>query len=245
MGSDERMTFEEYAKKKNVPVATIEKKFAATGSLVCAGFLSSAQLSGKNNVITTAGHAFHLADCAKMNLEHLRSCYYIHNPGPAETYYDLKTETIKFGGCKSGRDDWAVAELKKPVGKVKPYLVPDRDPQYISGSNVIMTAGSHRDFKRGDRYPKTLTDCQIRDVIPNSDESLRTDCDSGGNSSGGAHLVETEKGLEIISVNIGRPNKYDKPPRGTPYDKDNYYNVAVPLAGDFLKAVQETISKAD
>ena len=55
---DHRETLSAYAQRKRLSVSSVEEAFRATGILNCAGLTSTAQLTGKSNVLTAAAHSF-------------------------------------------------------------------------------------------------------------------------------------------------------------------------------------------
>lgn len=257
VGNAGRMTEEEYAKAKKKPLAEVKKEFAATGTLKCGTKELSAQLTGANNVITTAGHSlFTITNCTQVRAP--ESCKFSINVGGKSITKDVAgLVDTGFNSCRVGaraslNQDWAVMSLKEGIEGADYYELPYESDSIKPMQNVVAVAAQSIDFVRKDKsgkkiYPKSIEDCQIQ--TPNSlnlPRYFESDCDAAIGASGGsilkrgasrhtlvgiiAHGDETPEQVDD-AIAAGRINQKD-------YSRGTWATYSVEFKGDFLRAAE-------
>lgn len=248
-----RKTEEEYARDKNLPLNRVQNRFAATGTLKCDKSVLTAQLTGANNVITTAAHAFvDLSNCNPKSRP--ESCTFTVNAGNMERTSKVTSLAAKGTSCPNlplNSDDWAVLKIEPPLADVDFYQVPT--PQDIQdGRDVISVSASSDDFIRRDGRgrkinPKSIEECAIKSIDRNFGALMyQSNCDSSRGSSGGSMLANIrgqDTLLGIHSFSNETVPMLDKALRnGTvnsgSFVKDNWATYQVPVAGKFLHAIE-------
>ena len=237
VGSDDRMTFDEYAQQKKLPKREVYERFAATGIVNCNDGEFTAQVTGSPSVITTAGHGFFDADCSPKTFE---ACsFFLFGGKSGFVEYPIDMSSIRTGGCPKGNldRDWMVAKLEKPTS-VRPYKVPNKgiaEP----GLNVIQASSLADNLKPTVKSPRHLSECQIREPSERYTSVYKTDCDTGLGSSGSAQLTETADGLYMAALNVATKKGAKD---GDGYDRATSHNYSIALQGDFLAAIQAAVS---
>jgi hypothetical protein len=233
---DHRETLSAYAQRKRLSVSSVEEAFRATGILNCAGLTSTAQLTGKSNVLTAAAHSFFGPHCTPVTP---RSCFFVlEDELFAPRYY---VDSVVSPGCPEidpGKD-WAVVKLQTSVPHVRPYDYPRTDPMLRADIPVTQVSARAYNFKVGDKYPKTIEGCYFRVINPRSWFPVLTDCNTGQWSSGAAQFIEDEKGEAVISAIHVAESGVGKPKSG--FNPHTLFSISVPLAGDFLQALKEAL----
>lgn len=229
---DGRQTFEEFA-ETNGNLEEIKKTFAATGSVICDGNVQiSAQITMKKNIGTTAGHAFrNPKTCQRLPV---KNCYF-HTHATPDTKYEIDMNSIKLEDpCVPGElgMDWAEFKLKKPA-PVAPYKIPESDEYLTRDQEITQVTGISKDFKRRNIFPRHIQQCAVRKVGFTKDSFIKTDCTTGPGSSGSAQL---DSNRTMVSLNVAEIVR--KAP-GTGFDPNSLYNISVPVAGEFRKAILE------
>lgn len=233
IGSDERQTFDQYALNKGVSPSTVEKTFAATGVLACGDAQVTAQLTESSSVITTSGHFFKVPTegCREMPTLKSKKCsFYTHDGSGWNVEHPVDVSSLQLGTCVPGQHDgdWAVLKLSKPAKGVKPYTIPGESEALSEPQKVINPVAFSDNFKVGGTYPRSLTECSIK----NAGSLLLTDCDSGQGASGSANLKQERGSLKLIAI-----TSYSE------YGSEGWSNYSVPLTGDFYRAVREAAGK--
>lgn len=238
---DGRKTLPEYAAAKQLPLALVEKLFKATGKVNCNGHAMTAQITGKNNVLTLASHEFYHRDCTTEKL----TCVFTLDDELGSKEYPLDMPSLKTGKCAYSGDstDWATVKLEGAGPDVLPYEIPsvENPPPLVKGQPVLQVSIKHKNFKVGDKYPKTVEECIVRDVNLHAYVPVQTDCNTGGWSSGSAQFIREEStGKTVIgAINVSESKGEGVP--GSGYDPNKLYNSSVELRGEFLKAVMENL----
>lgn len=266
LGADDRQTIEEYARDKAGPAARedevakeverLKSEFSGLGILTCGGAISTAQLTGANNVITFAGHTQYGSNCedyrSKKDRCFFKPVFLDHPPIP------LVTKTIKAHCDKpNGRRDWGVAKLQRPIPGARFLKVPEKDIRWRRDTKITQLSGRHfRNFRQGNQSP-TIQECSVRGA--GSAAGDFHDCDTDGMSSGSAHIDITPKTEEsassssssytLLAINTGE-GLGQGTPTGTPDDQaeaydykveEGRYNTSVPVAGEFRQAILKAI----
>ncbi len=245
IGNESRLTIEQYAREHKISVAKAKKKFAATGLIYCTTGLGTAQLTGKQNIITTSGHAFHLANCEKISEEECE-IEFPFSSRPKKVY-KIKRGSLVTAACnrqdRNFINDWAIAELQEAVPNVKPYKVPNRNFVIKEGTVVLQAAASTINFQVNGEYPFNLNRCTVRHKNHTKQLHLKTDCDSGGWASGAGQFIEDDKGnLVLAAIHVGDSDSNNKKP-GKDYDPYVHFNVSRGVEGEFLDAIYEKLER--
>ena len=265
LGSDGRMTIEEYAAAHvadggdvGAEIQRLKSEFSGVGLLDCGGLSSTAQLTGANDVITFAGPTQFGENCEDYRNRKDRCSFkpvFLDHPAVMVDYRSIQSQ------CEKGnsRMDWAVARLKRPVKGARYFKVPKEDVRWRRRTEILQISAYHdKNFRNGDRRP-TLQRCSIRVANFLTNPDLH-DCDTDEGSSGSAQ-VDPDPDREpsgsgagshtIFAVNVREGNGQETAP-GTPeallkdYDFDAVMgrsNASVPVAGAFRQAILKAIRK--
>jgi hypothetical protein len=231
---DHRETLSAYAQRKGLSVSSVEEAFRATGFLSCAGLTSTAQLTGRSDVLTAAAHSFFGPYCTPVTP---RSCFFVlEDELFAPRYY---VDSVVSPGCPQIAKDWAVVKLQTSVPRVRPYDYPRTDPMLQVDKPVTQVSARADNFMVGDKYPKTVERCYLRVINPRSWFPVLTDCNTGPGSSGAAQLIEDDKGKTVVGAIHVADSVGGKSKSG--FDAHTLFSISIPLAGDFLQALREAL----
>ena len=237
---DGRRTLPQYAREKGLKTTDVEKLFKGTGQMNCNGKVATANITGKANVLTFAGHQLYEENCG---LKEPLKCIFTLDENPGTKEYEIDYSSLKKGDCRAGSiTDWATVKLKEMVPNVKPYEIPtDEIPPRIQRNQPLLQASfKHDNFIVDGKYPKTIEECFAQDIDRRPTTPIQTSCNTGGASSGSAQFIrEASTGKTVIGALNTREHARLKP--GSGYDPDGLYNGSVELRGDFLKAVRENL----
>jgi hypothetical protein len=224
---DNRQTLPEYAKSNDVNPSEINKKFSPTGLFSCEGKWATAQLTGANNVVTTASHVFYTRQCKRYKF--VKHCFF--RPLNSARRYRVDLSSLLYGCNPDSRDnDWAVAKLVGRVENASFYNIPSPNIVIPEGQKVTQISYLHKNFKRKGKYPPTVQDCAIR--MEKRSWYLH-DCDSGSGSSGSAQLIENT----IIGINTAE----SATERDGSTFSNTHWNLAIPLRGEFLNSIRKLL----
>ena len=156
-----------YEAPPRIPVSrlptSVQQRYAATGIIQCNGFEGSAQLTIKNNLITTAGHMLNDRDtCAKI-AEPNQCVFIVNSQGRSRS---VRVKNLVATGFRCPRendvqDDWAVMALSEPIDDVTPYSVdPDKIIALRKNDSVVTVAHSV-DFIVSSQNAKHYGECTI------------------------------------------------------------------------------------
>jgi len=225
--------------RRVIPPA-LQKKFEATGSLGCGGMRNlTAQVTGKGNVITTAGHTFFSKSCEPLGA---KGCVFEVTVDGRKKTYKVKPETLKTGKCPrpDRNEDWATLQLEASIDGVTPYDIPESDLFLNEGEQIMQISAHHVNFVVNNKTPKTMEECRIRGVFPGHTIPVQTDCDTGNTSSGSAQFVVRDKKMIFAAMNVAEVRGSDgKLTDGTEFDDQNFFNISVPVSGEFLRSIKE------
>jgi hypothetical protein len=240
---DNRLTLEEYGKKHGLSEEQVRAKFWATGRLICAGHVdATAQLTLKNNIITTAAHAFFKEpEYGCTQPVDLTSCVFRTSFEDVPRDFPVKRLIASGDSCPGANagTDWAIAELDSSVTGITPYsvLTPEKAARVdLVGSTVTQPSGFHADRCSSTSCPLLVTECRLRDLISSDTPSYRMDCSEGAGASGGAMLIPHGDSYVVLSLFV-RFDPYAK--NYQPYSKDSSYSESVPLQGEFLNELMK------
>jgi len=254
---DDRRTERKYAEENGMTLEQVKKKFAATGQIKCGRMIATAQVTYKNNVITTAGHLF----------TGNKTCDFASKPTDCTftTQVDGKAfvskikEMVGTGhNCPDlpkPNDDWAVLKLEVPApDAVEPYALPEA--QMKENEDVIQVAASSVDFyylnsKTGKRgYPKHLGNCKTKKVYIHQGKPIyfSSNCDTSDGASGGGILRNKSGRFEMLGMTVNNDEseeqvakatrgKVPNPNRGA-YSEGKWAVYNVPVEGGFKAAIK-------
>ena len=225
IGKDGRKTLAEYEKSKNIPLSQVKQRFSPTGLFSCAGTRVTGQLTGSNDVVTTASHVF-VNDRCKMYTP-LSPCFF--KPINSNRHYSVNLSSLVFGCNPGNRDeDWAVVKLNRPIDGASFYDIPSDEIRIRQDKIVTQVTYENNNFKRKGNYPSTVQDCIVYKMY----ESVYFhDCDTGGGASGSAQLIDNT----IVGINIGETTF-----KGSD-GSDRNWNVGVPIRGEFLNSIKKLV----
>ena len=187
--SDARLTLPEFAAKSGQDPALFESRYAATGMVVCSGVYSTAQLTIKDDVVTTAAHAFYDTDGNPRG--DLATCHFNIMIEGKQLAVPLDVTSLHVGSRKpysvAPVHDWAVVRLAQHVPAAQPYGIGEPGPV---GMPIVMLAHRHRGWIHDGL--KAIEACAIRvesRVEKLSARELAIDCSAGEGASGSAIMA--------------------------------------------------------
>jgi hypothetical protein len=201
--------------------SNLAERSGATGLVRCGGAVGTAQLTLRNDIITTAAHVLIGSNGPRT------SCTFQSAGKGAPVAIDANS--IKAGSqsplSEPATRDWAVARLTQPVRNATPYGLAR------AGGNpggVFMYAGGN---KRADQMG--AEQCKARGMLATSPEGVREfaiDCNAAPGSSGAALTV----GHKVVGIYVGY--RSTDPARAQAFSA-THYNFAITLEGPFRRAV--------
>lgn len=218
-----------------------DKEHPEVGTLWCAGFASTAQLSGSNGVITAASHAFLDENC-KMIVSDTDECSF--EPPRSPRRYPVDIKTLKSGCPKKRQDDWAVVRLKSSVPDGQFLAIPSKEMELSPGSDIKQI--SVRFNPASMTVVRYQQNCNVREMHPAFLGAVAFhDCDTERSASGGAQIVEHENQHYLMAIHIGGKSKetLDRSGRTKPgeYDGNENRNISLTVTGKFREAILELV----
>ena len=270
IGGESRSNINEWKEITGSTVAAVKKKYAATGVMRCGTASSTVQLTGHNDLVTGAGHAFTQPDDEKGICVHFEpsDCSISFPLTGSKKIHKIKSGSMKNGGCtikavgppdafqivEFPNLDWAVFELETPLENVEPYDVPLSNYRVPRGTTVLQVSSGGDNFKKPTRDRDgssfyNFQNCTIVDRDKYDYISLQTDCDAGLGSSGAGQLALINDRLTLLAINTAQVVKKINGVRldgsnGQPaadYDRDAHFNVSKPLEDDFLEEIRRRL----
>jgi Trypsin-like peptidase domain len=249
IGEPDRMTEEDYATAKGLPLNTVRDRYAATGVIECpkGKWAASMQLVGKDNRVVTSRHVFQDDNCKDVPRSRPLQCVAVFKDSQGEQVIPFQ-RVLAQGRCTPGelRTDWMVLELARPVERIRPYVVAPFNGLTLRGASVTAALGGSMDFPRpGTTKPiKSLGTCNVRHVGGYHPDSrsldlVSTDCDVSYGASGGSILRETDPSPTLLGVVRGV--SADSTAASTDFDLHTRSSSFVPVAGDLLLAIQRAV----
>jgi V8-like Glu-specific endopeptidase len=207
--------------RRVVPGDSARGQLSATGLVRCGAATGTAQLTVRNDVITTAAHV--LID---QYGKHRIGCVFeptMAGGGPIPIDFDSIRTGSKMPLTERATRDWAVARLVAPVKGAAPYGI-----GYASTSplSVFMCAGGNRAHAA-----MGTENCSTRRVIGTASDGIRElaiDCNAGPGSSGAALVAENK----IVGIYVGY--RSSDPGKARAYS-DEHYNFAITIDGPFRR----------
>ncbi len=231
--SDARLTLPEFARKSGQDAALFEHRYAATGMIVCSGVYSTAQLTIKNDVVTTAAHAFYDTDGNPRG--DLSTCHFNVMSNGKQLQVPLDVASLSVGSrnpyAVAPVHDWAVVRLVRAVPSARPYGISQPGPV---GTKIVMLAHRHRGWVHDGA--KAIEPCAIRvesQTEKGMARELAIDCSAGEGASGSAIMVPGEAGA-MVGIYVGWRSTH--PDRPGPFSM-THMNFGVAVEGPFRNAI--------
>jgi hypothetical protein len=233
ISSDARLTLPEFAAKSGQDPALFESRYAATGMVVCSGVYSTAQLTIKDDVVTTAAHAFYDTDGNPRG--DLATCNFHIMVEGKQLSVPLDVTSLRVGSRKpyavAPVHDWAVVRLVRHVPAARPYGIGEPGPV---GMPIVMLAHRHRGWVHDGL--KAIEACAIRiesRVEKLSARELAIDCSAGEGASGSAIMAPGQSGA-MVGIYVGWRSTH--PDRPGPFSM-THMNFGVAVEGPFKNAI--------
>jgi hypothetical protein len=231
--TDARLTLPEFAKKTGQDPALFETRYAATGMVVCSGVYSTAQLTVKDDLITTAAHAFYDTDGNPRG--DLATCHFNIMADGKQMSVPLDVQSLQVGSrnpyAVSPVHDWAVVRLAQSVPAAQPYGIGSVGPV---GMPVVMLAHRHRGWVHDGL--KAIEACAVRTesrVEKMSPREIAIDCSAGEGASGSAIMIPGQSGA-MVGIYVGWRSTH--PDRPGPFSM-THMNFGVAVEGPFRTAI--------
>jgi hypothetical protein len=207
--------------RRVAPGESARGQMSATGLVRCGAATGTAQLTVRNDVITTAAHV--LID---QYGKHRIGCVFeptMAGGGPIPIDFASIRTGSSMPLTERATRDWAVARLVAPVKGVAPYGIASAS---AAPSAVIMCAGGNR----AHTAMGTET-CSTRRVVGTASDGIRElaiDCNAGPGSSGAALVAENK----IVGIYVGY--RSSDPGKARAYS-EQHYNFAITIDGPFRR----------
>lgn len=207
-----------------------DARFGATGIVRCGHAIGTAQLTLKNDVITTAAHVLIGND----GRPRTSTCTFEPTMGPVSHPVAIDMTSIRAGSrtplSEPAVRDWAVARLTAPIHGAAPYgLAAAR----ATPAGVVMCAGGN-----GNPDAMATERCAVRRWLATAPDGIREfaiDCSAAPGSSGGALIV----GHDMVGIYVGFRSAS---PQQAQAFSDTHYNFAITVDGQFRRAVHALAS---
>jgi hypothetical protein len=195
----------------------VRERFDASGILKCPTAWSSAQVTVRDDIITTSAHTFIESKTCK-TINEPKSCAFEIGNGRAKISIKIKEiRSIGYSCPDHSRivDDWAILELEKPLHGIKPYMLPTNHALPVEiGEKIVVVSGIQFDFIRKDAagkifYPKSIEICQVKNIYFTNNRNISyfaTDCDESQGASGSAILKKAgeTQGYNLLGIIQGQ-----------------------------------------
>jgi hypothetical protein len=233
-----------------------QERVAATAQIKCPGGRdTSAQVTLKDNLITTAAHAFTDRDTCKQ-VNDPKTCSFVIRIAGKTLVYPIADRVAQGFQCPTlprPRDDWAVVRLKYSVAGVEPYLIDENKARNLAIGDRVVTVSHSMDFNRTYAkdgamiLPKHYGTCAVAKLygrpVP---YFMSAPCGCSEGCSGGSLLTDEPRPalLGVVSSNAETDEQRNKEintgkPVKVPYGELTGTTYFVPFTGDFLRAVKK------
>jgi hypothetical protein len=233
MDNDGRLTLADFAQKQGENPAVTEKRFGATGIVTCGNTHSTAQLTVRADVITTAAHAFY-APNGRLRANPSSCIFTILNGSQAQVLR-VQGSSLTVGSsdpyAEPGVKDWAVARLVRPVEGTTPYQL----ATLSTTGNILLVANRHQGWAHDGA--RAIEACAIRRAertLRNAPRELAIDCSTGQGASGSALMLPGAPG-SMIGIYVGWRSNHPK--ASGPYAA-THFNYGLAIEGPFREAIQ-------
>ncbi len=231
--SDARLTLPEFARKSGQDPDLYETRYAATGLINCSDVYSTAQLTVRNDVVTTAAHAFF--DPEGNPRGDLSTCTFVIDISGVHHEIPLDVASLQVGSRNpypvSPVHDWAVVRLRDKVPEAQPYTL---GPSANDGANIVMLAHRHRGWVHDGT--RAIEACAIRSsdqVDPSDPRELAIDCSAEAGASGSAIMLPNSS-CAMVGIFVGWRSTHPYSPG--PFSP-THMNFGVAVEGPFRDAI--------
>jgi hypothetical protein len=235
MDKDGRLTVADFAVRQGENPAVAQKRFSATGIVTCGSTHSTAQLTVRSDIITTAAHAFY-APSGQLRANP-SSCVFVIELGSQTIEVPVLGETLRVGSNRPydepGVKDWAVVRLSKAVEGVTPYKLA-ATPSSLG--DILLVANRHQGWVHDGH--RAVEACAIRNAVKtlsSAPRELAIDCSTGQGASGSALMLPGAPGV-MIGIYVGWRSAH--PNMAGPY-ATNHLNYGLAIEGPFWAAIQD------
>ncbi len=233
MDKDGRLTLADFAIRQGENPSVTERRFSATGIVTCGNTHSTAQLTLRSDIITTAAHAFYTPS-GQLRTDPSSCVFEIKNGAQTHSFAVIGT-TLRVGSkrpyTEPGVKDWAVARLASPVEDATPYQLADAS----SAGSILLVANRHQGWIHDGQ--RAIESCAIRtavQTISGAPRELAIDCSTGQGASGSALMLPGAPGV-MIGIYVGWRSAHPK--LAGPYAA-NHLNYGLAIEGPFRAAIQ-------
>jgi hypothetical protein len=223
MTKDRRLPPDEFARRAGIGTEGLIGQVGATGLVRCGSATGTAQLTVRNDVITTAAHVL-IDQYGKYRI----GCVFeptIAGGGPVPIdFKSIETGSMDPLSHRATRD-WAVARLVQPVEGVSPYRLGSVGSDPVA---ILMCAGGNQSGAA-----IGMEKCSTRRVIGKSGDGIRElaiDCNAGPGTSGAALIA----GDKIVGIYVGY--RSSSPHKAQAFS-DTHYNFAITVEGPFRRTL--------
>lgn len=260
VGEADRKTAGEYGAAHGLTAREVERRYAATGNLVCQvnngknEEFGQAQLTLKNDIITTAAHVLMPGGaCNKAAV--LDQCRFVIRVDGKDQGYPIASViatgyTCPYKGDRSVDQDWSVLRLEKSVdARVKPYGVRKDWTLTLHRNENVVLVGRSGDWPTGStarmpERPRHYGDCKTGSTDQFGTSGLiEHDCDTSDGASGGSLLTPGPEPV-LLGVTYGSivpGGKKCDPEIGKTgrdeFKEDCWAGLSVPVAKNFQAAI--------
>jgi hypothetical protein len=231
--SDARMTLAQYARAHDQDPSLYEARYAATGMVICNGVYSTGQLTVRDDIVTTAAHAFFGPDGKPRG--NLDACVFSVAADGVRRRIPFDVATLKVGTSNPyplpPAQDWAVVRLREPVPGARPYPVADGAP---AGTAIVLVAHRHRGWAYDGM--RAIEGCRIRDEAAAAGDAAREidiDCSAGDGASGSAIMLPGAS-CRMVGIYIGWRSSH--PDAVGPYSA-HHLNFGITVQGAFRNTI--------
>src|SRR5262245_3706235 len=246
IGDDDRITIRQKANNDPEEVARLMEDYP-TRQFHCGGFVSTANVVYKKDVILLPAHALYDENCEILGAARDGRCYLTDHDG--STYaVDIKTAISGVQLHKAANKecrfverpddpamdaaDWAVVRLTEPLEGVRPYGL-YASPLLGEGMALTLVASRAGNLPASpDEMNFQVCRWMSTKIVGGSIRFLKTDCDGGRGMSGGA-LVNDRR--QIVGIHIRSFGESD----GQPYDVFRNYSTVTPVTKEVIRAARK------
>jgi hypothetical protein len=200
----------------------------------CNGVYSTGQLTLRDDIVTTAAHAFY--DPSGRPRGDLSACTFMVDVAGVRHTVPLDATTLVVGTTDPyplpPSRDWAVVRLAGPIPGVNPYQLADGGHD---GEPVALLAHRHRGWIHDGR--RAIEDCRIRGEAARAPRlaprEIDIDCSAGDGASGSAIMLPGAS-CRMVGIYIGWRSSH--PDAVGPYSA-HHLNFGITVQGAFRNTI--------
>lgn len=227
-----------------------QQKYAATGKIQCNGYKGSAQLTVKNNLITTAGHILTGRNDCKSRARATDCEFIIRSHGRDRT---IKVSRLVGTGFRCPTlpeipDDWAVMQLAESVDDVQPYSIDPAKVRALRRGDQVVTVARSADFVVNHKNVMHYGQCSILNTYGtySAPTGFSTACGCSKMCSGGS-LLSADSASSLLGIVVEDFEKIEDlmsaikkgKPNIAHWKEDGSGTYYTPLSGEFLRTIDQ------